>query len=50
MLKSFSKANPKTALASDIVGSIAPVAASLLLTPLMEEQVLLELLQLEQEY
>jgi len=32
-LKSFSEANPKTALAADIVGSIAPVAASLLLTP-----------------
>tara|TARA_R110002020_G_scaffold288931_2_gene504414 strand:+ start:1052 stop:3268 length:2217 start_codon:yes stop_codon:yes gene_type:complete len=32
-LKSFSAANPKTALASDITGSIAPVIASLLLTP-----------------
>jgi len=32
-LKSFSEANPKTALTADIVGSIAPVAASLLLTP-----------------
>jgi len=32
-LKSFSKANPKTALAADVVGSIAPVAASFLLTP-----------------
>ncbi len=32
-LKSFSKANPKTALAADVTGSILPVAASLLLTP-----------------
>ena len=32
-LKSFSKANPKTALAADITGSVAPVIASLLLTP-----------------
>lgn len=32
-LKSFSKANPKTALAADITGSVLPVAASLLLTP-----------------
>lgn len=32
-LKSFSKSNPKTALAADITGSVAPVIASLLLTP-----------------
>jgi len=32
-LKSFQQANPKTALAADITGSILPVAASLLLTP-----------------
>lgn len=32
-LKSFSKANPKTALAADVAGSIAPVALSFLLTP-----------------
>jgi len=32
-LKSFQKANPKTALAADITGSVLPVAASLLLTP-----------------
>lgn len=32
-LKSFQQANPKTALAADITGSVLPVAASLLLTP-----------------